>query len=194
MNRIMSTLALAGIVLLAALPAAAQPASFAFDKSHTQIYFRIDHFGFSTTHGLFREFDGKLVLDEAKPENSKVTFTIRADSVDTQFAARDTHIRSADFLDAGRFPTMSFVSTLVEPTGEGRAKVHGTLTLRGVAKPVVLDVRLNQLAVSPVDQRLTAGFTAETVIKRTEWGITTYAPAIGDEVHIRIDAEAARAS
>jgi len=194
MNRILGTLALAGMVLLAAPPASAQPASFVFDKSHTQIYFRIDHFGFSTTHGLFREFDGTLVLDEARPENSKVTFTIRADSVDTQFAPRDTHIRSADFLDADRFPTMSFVSTRVEPTGEGRAKVHGTLTLRGVAKPVVLDVRLNQLAVSPVDQRMTAGFTAETVIKRTEWGMTTYAPAVGEEVHIRIDAEAARAS
>jgi polyisoprenoid-binding protein YceI len=187
-------LAAAGLALLAAAPAAAQPAAFQFDKSHTQIYFSIDHFGFSATHGLFREFDGALVLDEARPESSRVTFTIQAASIDTQFAQRDTHIRSADFLDTARFPTIGFVSTRVEPTGEGTARVHGDLTIKGVTRPAVLNVKLNKLAPSPITQQPTAGFTAETVIRRTEWGISTYAPAIGDEIRVRIDAEAFRAS
>lgn len=180
---------LATLVLVAVAPAgAAEP--FTFDKSHTQVYFEVDHFGFSTTRGLFREMDGTLVLDRTTPANSKVELTIKTASVDTQWGLRDEHLRSKDFLDTAAHPTMTFTSTRVIPTGEGTAKVEGQLTLLGVTQPVVLDVRLNKLAPSPITNKLTAGFTAETVVKRTLWGMQTYAPAIGDEVRVRIDAEA----
>lgn len=160
-----------------------------FDKSHTAITFDVDHFGYSTVHGVFREFDGVLHLDPKAPTTSSVAFTIQADSIDTLFAKRDEHLKSADFLDVARFPTITFQSTDIAMVDERTAKVVGALTIKDVTKPVELDVRLNKLEPSPMTQVLTAGFTVTGVIKRSEFGVSTYVPAVGDELTIRIDAE-----
>jgi polyisoprenoid-binding protein YceI len=186
--RFRPALALGVLLGLSSAAAAAQP--WTIDKSHTQIYFQVDHFGFSTTHGLFREFDGTLVLDEQDPARSRVTFTIKTASVDTQFKDRDDHLRSADFLDVAKHPEMRFVSTRVEPSGTDTAKVLGDLTLLGVTRPVTLDVRLNKKGMHPIYQKPAMGFTATAMVRRTEFGMATYAPAIGDEIAVRIDMEA----
>lgn len=178
------------LAMLTAVPAVAAPQTFTFDVPHTQVYFRVNHLGFSNTHGTFKEFAGQVVLDQDAPEASKVSFKIDAASLDTDYAKRDEHLRSKDFFDVAKHPDITFTSTKVEKTGDKTAKVTGDLTLLGVTKPVVLDVTLNQMAVSPINNKLTAGFTALTTIKRTEFGMMTYAPALGDDISIVIDAEA----
>ncbi|WP_035484873.1 YceI family protein [Geminicoccus roseus] len=185
---------LAIAVLAMPLGAAAHAAEpWTIDESHTAITFTVDHFGYSTVHGFFREFDGELTLDPEAPQASEVAFTIQADSIDTLHDKRDDHLKSADFLDVGQYPTITFQSTNVETVGDDAAKVTGDLTIKGVTKPVVLDVRLNKLEPSPMTQAPTAGFTATTVIKRSDFGVSTYVPAVGDELTVRIDTESSPA-
>lgn len=186
-------LAPAALALVLAMPAhAAEP--WTFDNSHTAITFTVDHFGYSTVHGFFRAFDGKLNLDTDAPENSSVDFTIQAASLDTLFAPRDEHLKGPDFLDVAKFPTITFKSTEVTPEGDRAAKVTGDLTIKGVTRPVELEVTLNKLEPSPMTKAETAGFTVTTVIKRSDFGVSTYVPAIGDELTVRIDTESSPAS
>ncbi|WP_191059241.1 YceI family protein [Geminicoccus harenae] len=175
-------------------PVLAAPAPWAIDNSHTAITFTVDHLGYSTVHGFFRDFTGELSLDPEAPEVSSVAFTIQADSLDTLFAKRDEHLKSADFLDVAQFPTITFQSTKVEPAGDDSAKVTGDLTIKGVTKPVVLDVKLNKLEPSPMTKADTAGFTVTTVIKRSDFGVSAYVPAVGDELTVRIDTETSPAA
>jgi polyisoprenoid-binding protein YceI len=188
-----SLLAAAALAVSLSAPAFAA-APWTIDNSHTTITFTVDHFGYSTVHGFFREFAGELNFDPEAPESSKVAFTIQADSLDTLFAKRDEHLKSADFLDVAKFPTITFQSTGVDVIDDDAARVTGDLTIKGVTKPVVLDVELNKLAPSPMTQAPTAGFTATTVIKRSDFGVSTYVPAVGDELTVRIDAESSPAS
>jgi polyisoprenoid-binding protein YceI len=184
----------AALSLSLGAPVLAAPAPWAIDNSHTAITFTVDHFGYSTVHGFFREFTGELSLDPEAPEASEVAFTIQADSLDTLFAKRDEHLKSADFLDVAKFPTITFQSTKVEPAGNDSAKVTGDLTIKGVTRPVVLDVKLNKLEPSPMTKAETAGFTATTVIKRSDFGVSAYVPAVGDELTVRIDTETSPAA
>lgn len=193
MRRLASTALLAGS-LLAAAPAFAEPVNYTVDKSHAAVTFTVTHFGFSTVHGRFDDFDGSLVLDQDKPANSQVSFTVKAASIDTQWAKRDEHLRTADFFDANKYPDITFKSTKVVPEAgdKNTAKVTGDLTLHGVTKPVTFEVKLNKLAQSPISQKETAGITAEATIKRSEFGMTTYVPMISDEIPIRVDFEAVK--
>lgn len=167
--------------------AAAQ--AWEFDKSHTRVGFSVDHLGFSTVVGDFRQFDGAVQYDPKQPEALKVNFEIDTKSIDSGWAARDEHLRKADFFNVDKFPKMTFTSTAVKVLGDNRSQVTGNLTLLGVTKPVTLDVTLNKLAVNPITKKQTAGITAVTTIKRSEWGMTTYVPAVGDDIPVRIDAE-----
>lgn len=171
--------------------ASAEPKTYALDKSHATVAFELSHLGFSTAHGVFRSFDANLILDEARPAASKVDVTIDAASIDTFFARRDEHLKSPDFFNVAQFPTIRFVSTsVVRPTPDAKtARVTGDLTLHGVTKPVTLDVKLNQIGENPINKRPTVGFSASGVIKRSDFGITAYVPAVGDEVRLTIDAE-----
>lgn len=186
----MRSLAAAALAGLLTLPVAAHAAPWTVDTSHAAIVFQVDHLGFSTTHGMFRSFQVELDLDEANPAQSKVAVTIDAAAIDTNWAERDAHLRSADFLDVAAHPTITFASTSVEPTGERTAKVTGDLTIRGRTRPVTLDVVLRQLAPHPFTQTRTAGFSATTTIKRSDFGIETYLPLVGDEIAIQIELEA----
>ncbi len=162
---------------------------FVFDKSHANIAFSLSHLGFSTAHGRFGEFDGAARLDLDDPANSQLEVTIKTASVDTFFAKRDEHLRSADFFNVAQHPTMTFKSTKVERTGDNTARLVGDLTLLGVTKPVALDVTLNAFKENPINNKMTAGFTATGSLKRSEFGMKTYVPAVGDTVALRIDME-----
>ncbi len=196
MNRttLLGLTAAATLALPAALAVPAGAAeTYSFDQSHTDVVFRVSHFGLSDTLGRFNRTEGTLVLDEAAPENAKVEVTIQAASLDTNHEARDEHLRSADFFDVDSHPTITFVSTAIERTGEATAEVTGDLTLLGVTRPVVLEVTLNALQPHPLPQMngvMTAGFSASATIERTAFGMDTYAPAIGDEVEIILEVEA----
>ena len=149
----------------------------------------VSHFGFSSPSGKWLA-NGTLILDETKPQNSKVDVTIQMDSLSTGIEKLDKHLKSKDFFDASQFPTATFVSNKVSVTGKKTAKVYGTLTVHGVSKPVVLDVTLNKMGVGPISNKKTVGFTAKTELKRSDFGVKAYLPGLSDLVKINIEAEA----
>ncbi len=106
----------------------------------------------------------------------------------------DEHMRGEDFFDTAKYPTATFVSDKVTVTGADTAKVQGMLTLHGVTKPVTLNVKLNKAAMSPITNKMTAGFTATAVIKRSDFGMNTYLPNLGDEVKLSIEVEAVKSA
>lgn len=171
------------------------PLSFAatekyeFDPNHTYVLWQVNHFGFSHPSGKWLA-SGTLLGDADKPENSKLTVTIKLGDIVTGIPKFDNHLRSADFFDVAKYPIATFTSQKIEVTGKNTAKVYGTLNLHGVTKPVVLDVVLNKVDVSPINQKKTAGFSATTQLKRSDFGLAKFVPGVSDEVKINIEAEA----
>ncbi|WP_417795865.1 YceI family protein [Terasakiella pusilla] len=170
--------------------AQADPVQYTFDKDHTSIVFHVNHMGFSNFQGEFQEFDGSLTFDADKPQNSAVDVKINVNSVDTDVAKLDDHLKSPDFFDVNKFPSMVFKSKSIEVTGEKTGKITGDFTLLGVTKEVTLDVTLNKAADHPMLKVPAVGFSATGTIKRSDFGMTTYVPAVGDEVTISIETEA----
>ncbi len=175
--------------------AVAEPREFRLDPDHLTVAFLVDHIGFAKTLGVFREATGKIVFDETKPALESIDVSVKTASVDTAHEARDKHIRSGDFLDADDHPTMRFVLTGSEKTGERTGKITGDLTLRGQTHPVTLDVTWNKSGEYPFgDKRYTVGVSARGMIKRSQWGMT-YAVSnglVGDEVELIIEVELIR--
>ena len=135
------TIALAISVLPAiAAPAAAATETFVFDKSHTKVGFQIRHW-LTKVEGRFRDFDGRIAIDRAQPVNSSVDVTIQATSIDTGQERRDNHLRSADFFEVEKYPTITFKSLKVVPKGKDLYEVTGDLTMHGVTKMLVVAVR-----------------------------------------------------
>lgn len=179
---------LCGVLALAAAPVQAA-AIYKLDPNHTAIVWHISHFGFSTPSGKFMNVDGTVTLDEKNPAASSVNVTIPLDKVDTGVPKLDEHLKTKDFFDVATYPTATFASDKVVMTGKKTADVHGKLALHGVTKPVTLKVRLNK-AGENMFKLQTAGFTASATIKRSDFGMTTYLPGLGDEVTLAIEAEA----
>ncbi len=181
---------LGALVAAAAFASAmAEPRTYVVDPTHMEVNYAINHVGFSTSKGRFSDVASVLVLDEANPAASKVNATIKVASLDAGYDKRDTHLLSADFFDVAKYPTITFASTRVTPTGAKTAKVAGNLTLHGVTKPVVLDATIVGLGANPLTKAQSAGIHATTTVKRSDFGMTTYVPLIGDEVTITLDAE-----
>lgn len=168
--------------------------TFNFDPNHTNLTWHANHFGFSNPSGKFTDVTGTLVLDEAAPEKSKVNVTIKPASILTGIEKFDTHLKSKDFLDVVAFPSAEFVSSKVTKTTATTAKVEGTLTIHGISKPATLDVTLNKIGENPMSKIKTAGFTATTTIKRSEFGIMYALPGVSDDVKIAIEVEANKVS
>lgn len=175
------------LALGAATAAAAE--TYHLEKTHVDLLFSISHAGFTAKHGSFRDLDATLEYDAARPENSKVTVTVDTDSLDTAFPARDKDVKGEKFLDVARYPHMTFVSTKVTREADQSLRIDGELTLHGVTRPLTLHAKLNKAAPNPFDKRPTLGFSASGTLKRSDYGIATYIPVIGDEVTITIDAE-----
>ncbi|VAX07600.1 hypothetical protein MNBD_ALPHA03-222 [hydrothermal vent metagenome] len=190
---------MAAIVLLSPHVALAEdtPASklrgqeiYHFDKSHTNIMWFVSHIGFSKSMGQFMDYDGQIILNHGNPALSSVKITFKTASVMTGLPKFDEHLRSADFLDVEKYPTASFISRKVTLLDGNEASVEGDFTLLGVTKPLTLKVRLNKRAMDIPKNIMRTGFSAKTTIKRSLWGMEKYLPFIGDEVTIRIEAEA----
>ena len=162
---------------------------FVLDNQHTSVLWHIKHLGFSMQSGKWFA-DGTMHLDKANPQKSKVEVIIKIADMVTGIPQLDTHLKGKDFFYVDKFPTATFISNKVQMTGKETAKVEGILTLRGVSKPVTLNVTLNKEGVNPISNKLTAGFSAHAKIKRSDFGITAYLPALGDEVILDIQAEA----
>ncbi|MCS7055800.1 MAG: YceI family protein [Thermoflexales bacterium] len=164
------------------------------DPAHTNVKFSVRHMMISTTTGQFSRVSGTVDFDEAAPEKTQVHVKIEADSLDTKDERRDAHLKSPDFLDVANYPHIEFKSTRVERSGENTAKLHGDLTIRGVTRPVTLDVEYLGKAKSPWGT-WSAGFEATGKINREDWGLTWNMPLetggwlVGKEVKIEIAAE-----
>ena len=184
--------ALAGLLALASLPALAAD-TYAIDPTHTQVEFTYSHFGFSNITGRFDKVESEFAFDAADPTQSSVKVTIPVDSISTGVEKLDGHLLSADFFDAEKYPTATFTSTGVTVAGEGKLAVAGDLTIHGVTRPVVMDVTINKVGEHPMSKKPAAGFDASFDIKRSEFGVGGYAPAVSDEVRIEITVEAQKA-
>ena len=160
---------------------------YVVDPSHTQVHFDVLHMGFSYYEGRFSGVSGALDLEPKDVPGSSVEINVPVDTVSTTSAKLDGELKGADWLDAGKFPTMTFKSTSVKPTGEDEADVAGDLTLHGVTKPLTLHVRFVGSGTNPLDGKYTAGFSISGTLKRSEFGVTKYVPLIGDEVEMEIN-------
>lgn len=181
---------LAAALALASTVAFAAPLTYKIDANHTDVVASWSHFGFSNPIAHFGKVDGNIVYDPANVSASKVEVTIPLSGLDSHVQAFDEHLRSADFFDAEKYPTVTFKSTSVKAAGKGKLKVTGDLTIKGVTKPVVLDVTINKTGVQPLAKREAAGFSATATIKRTDFGLGLYAPNVSDDVKLSITTEA----
>nr|WP_318382065.1 YceI family protein [uncultured Enterobacter sp.] len=167
-------------------------AEYKIDKEgqHAFVNFRIQHLGYSWLYGTFKDFDGSFSFDEKDPSADKVNVTINTNSVDTNHAERDKHLRSADFLNVAKFPQATFVSTGVKKEGDG-LDITGDLTLNGVTKPVTLDAKLIGQGDDPWGG-VRAGFEAVGKIKLKDFGITTDLGPASQDVELVISVEGVR--
>lgn len=163
--------------------------TYKLDSQHTYVLWYIKHLGFTTQVGKWYA-NGTLVLDRQKPKNSKVNVTIAMNDIVTGIPDLDKHLKGKLFFDVSQFPTATFVSDKVEITSKDTAKIYGKLTLHGISKLVVLNVKLNQIANNPLTDKMTVGFSATTNIKRSDFNVTTLLPALADDVDLNIEVEA----
>ncbi len=175
------------VLALATLPARAE--TFDLDSTHTSIMYSLNHLGFSTSRGIFREAQGRLVLDETSPEAGRLEVVVKTASVDAFDVGRSNSVKGDKFLDVEHFPEMRFVSTKIERTGSTTAKVTGDLSLHGITRPVTLDVVLVKKGKHPITGAQRGGFSATGLVKRSDFQILGFLPMVGDDVTITIDAE-----
>lgn len=174
---------------------APDPVVYEVDPGHSAVQFKVRHMGIATVTGRFARFEATFAYDSGDPAASWVTATLDAASIDTDHERRDTHLRSEDFLWVERHPTITFASRSVEPGEEGRLRILGDLTIRGVSRPVELDAILEGSTLGRGGRRLVA-WSAETRIDRKEYGLVwnrlTEAGGflVGDEVRILLEIEA----
>ena len=183
------SLVLGAALVLAAAPAFAAPLSYKIDPKHTNVIATWDHFGFSRPSASFAQADGTIVYDADHVGQSSVKVTLPLAGMTSFVDALDKHLRSDDFFDAEKYPDATFASTKVEAAGDNKLRVIGDLTMHGITKPVVLEVTLNKAGAGR-DGQPRIGFDATATIKRSDWGLGMAAPAVSDDVAIRITTEA----
>ena len=188
MNRLRQTI-LATTLGLSALAAGAAPVTYTIDPVHSRVTFYVNHLGFSNSVGEFHVAPGTLAFDSDDWAKSSVKVTLPVKSLDLGDATWNEHVSSKDWLDAATYPEITFQSTKVEKTDASHGKLYGNLTIHGVTKPVVLDLTLNKVGDHFLRKTKAAGFTATTTVKRSEYGVTAYAGAIGEDLSIRIEVE-----
>ncbi|MEP6968520.1 MAG: YceI family protein [Pseudomonadota bacterium] len=194
------TAAVAGLLLLGAAAraqpapaanpdfAAVQPGAYAIEPTHTRILFSLSHLGFTTWYGDFTGAKGSARIDPAKPGASSLEVSVPAASVATTNATLDAELKGAEWLDANRYPVISFIARRFSVTGPNSGEIQGDLTLHGVTRPVTLKAHFNGSGKNPLSGAYTAGFEGMGSIKRSDFGVTKYVPLVGDDVTLIISA------
>ncbi len=185
-SRLITTLALSAAVVA---PAFAAPVSYGVEANHTFPRFSYTHLGFTTQQSRFDKTTGTVVYDKEGRAGS-VDITIDSRSVSTGSALFNQHIQAEDFLDTAKYPTVTFKSTKVNFDGDKPVSIEGDLTMKGVTKRVTLTVTRFLAAPHPIQKKDTIGADAYTIVKRTDFNMGKYAPAVSDEVRIDIAIEA----
>jgi polyisoprenoid-binding protein YceI len=186
MNRFAFTL-IAALAISAA--AAAQTGTWQIDPNHSAAQFSVRHLGVSTVRGAFMKVSGSAKYDMADPSKDSVEVSIDASSVDTRVQMRDNDLRSPNFLDVQKYPTITFQSKQAKSTGTGRLQIVGDLTIHGVTKEVTLDVDGPSAPIKDPWGNQRIGASASTKINRKDFGVNGAAGAVGDEINITIDTE-----
>ena len=181
------TLAAAQAVSPASIePSKVQSGSYAVEPSHTQLLFSVSHMGFSTYYGQFSNVSGSLNLDAGAPARSSFEIHVPVASVSTTSDKLTGELKSKVWLDADADPEIIFKSIKVTPIGHSYALAYGNLTLHGVTRPMALKVRLVGAGINPLDKKYTVGFDLSGTIRRSDFGVKTYVPLIGDVVTLTI--------
>ena len=185
-------------LLLTAVVASAEPATYNIDPAHSLVGFNVRHF-FSRTPGRFKDFSGTIQYDEKNLANSTVDVTIQAATINTENERRDADLRSGNFFAVDSFPTLTFKSTKVVPGADNNFQIQGNLTMRGVTRPVTLDatmVGVGDVSMGGRGPRRIAGFEAKTTVNRKDYGIVWNrtldqgGTMLGDDVAITLQIEA----
>ena len=176
-------------IAITTLASAALPTQWQLDDAHTRVGFSVNHLGFSTTMGHFNDVKGMVNYNIKAPNKANMDFIIVTDSIDTNWDARDAHLKKDEFFNVAKYPTMTFKSTNITFKNPQQATVTGDFTLLGQTKPLTLDVTLNKIANSPMTKEPVIGFRATGVIDRAAYGMTAFASGITTEVPIQIDGE-----
>lgn len=192
----MSRLSTSLVVCLFPLAAMAAPTTYVMDPLHSYPNFTINHLGMSTIHGRFDKMAGKITLDQAAKTGS-LEAKIASASINTGDSkradgsrSRDEHLRSADFFNSAEFPELVYKSTKLNFKGDDVESVEGTLTMLGVTKPVKLTVTSFKCGPHPFTKKPMCGADAQTMIKRTDWGIKFGVPAVADDIKLTLSIEA----
>lgn len=161
------------------------------DKMHSQLKFDVTHMGISTVSGAFTDFDASVTASKADFSDAVFQLTAKTESINTGVEPRNNHLKTADFFDAAANPTITFKSTSITKTGDGKYKLVGDLTMHGVTKPVTLDLWYRGTIVSPMSKKEVTGFRATGKINRMDFGIGSKFPAaaVSEEVSITADGE-----
>jgi polyisoprenoid-binding protein YceI len=180
---------LLSVLLAMAAAAAAQAGTWQIDPNHSAAQFSVRHLGVSTVRGAFMKVTGSATYDTADPAKNTVDVSIDANSVDTRVQMRDNDLRSPNFLDVQKYPTITFKSKQVKPAGAGKLAIVGDLTIHGVTKEVTLDVDGPSAPIKDPWGNQRIGASASTKINRKDFGVNGAPGVVGDDITITIDTE-----
>ena len=186
LRKIAATFALAAAL---AAPAVAAPETYVLDSAHSYPRFSYNHFGYSTQVSRFNKTTGKIIYDK-EAKTASVDIVIDTTSVDSGFPVFNEHLRSEDFFDTAKYPTATFKSTKVIFEGDKPSAIEGTLTIKGITKPVTLTVTSFHAMPHPMKKKDAIGANAFTTVKRSDFNAGKYAPNVGDEIRIDLGVEA----
>jgi polyisoprenoid-binding protein YceI len=181
-------------MLLLRLVVNSQTTKWGYDASHAKVGFSISHFGISETEGKFTKFDGLVLSDKPDFSDANIDFTIDVNSINTEDTQRDKHLKSADFFDTEKYPSIHFKSTSFKMTGKNKYKLTGSFTMHGVTKEISLDVMYKGTVVDPY-KNTKAGFRIMGAVDRTQYGLvwngklSTGDALLGDVVNLDINME-----
>lgn len=183
-NLLLALLAVSGIAY-----AADTSSMYKIDPTHSFVEFRYNHMGFSNPSGKWLA-NGMINFDSKDISKSSVNITINVESVTTGVVALDNHLQSEDFFNVAKYPTATFVSTKITPKDATHFTLVGNLTLHGITKPVTLAVTQNKHGMNEMVEKDALGYSATGTIKRSDFGVGAYAPAVSDDVTLDIELEA----
>ena len=173
--------------------------TYQLDKTHASLTWKVSHLGLSNYTARFTNFDAEILFDPKNPEQSTVKATIDPSSIETDYPYPQEKdfdkklVEKEEWFNANQFPEIIFTSTAITLNGDNTAVMTGELTFLGVTHPVSLDVTFNgAMKKQPFSKKPTLGFSASGSLKRSDWGMATYVPNIGDKVMLLIEAEFAK--
>ena len=161
------------------------------DLNHSKLTFSVTHMGISDVDGLFNKFEASAIANKADFSDAVFELSVEVPSINTQVEMRDNHLRSADFFEVEKYPSMTFKSTSITKVSKDRYKLNGNLTLRGITKPVTMDLWYRGTNVDAKTNKSTAGFQLTGIIKRSDFNVGPKfpAPMLSNEVKIKADGE-----